>query len=1080
MTRYLYIQPANKRDTVVLQLEGNFWYSEFTPLQKIQIKDVTLLSQFHFNCGDGGFHFELHSVMVHSINNDTSIEVNDREDIYNDIDDTKEAKYDTSIIHLQNCSSLMLLVVDSIFINTFFNVELDKASNITFVNVTMQSDFTMQSKMNTNTSTGMRATGIRVHYPVRDSKHHILIMDSIFEGHNQSLSEEEPNAAIVVKADKSDSEIKVTILNSTFNSNMRGLDFSLKGMSDIRVDGCRFTDHHSIGAGGATRFTATLDTGFGSISNVEDTQILIRNCEYANNSASTNQNMTRKDLYFQTRSAGYGGAIHLFLKAKSPLHHHGLVEIDSCYFENNTAEIQGGTFFFNPDISVLIKDSEVINSFSATKAKLGDLLYASGNMTVENTQMKVVHSGESPVISYQAADPSNGRLEMDLFVLTCPPGHEVYVVDSSSLAAGGGLEVLRISCYACLDGYYSLNSSTMEINDTTITVYNNIECEECPYGAVCDTGILNLGTFWGSLDDDNYVSMYICPEDYCEENADRLIAFDYCSSEREGTLCGRCSEGYSESMFGTECIANEECGMENWHITLIIASYGILYLLFFMFEADAARYIQKLIRKVKTRSRDEIYEEDNIADAGLFQIFMYFIQTSVLLKVTIVINEDKSYDHIHRPQDILPSALVDGVKQVFNFNILALHSKSCLVADLTPTLKVIIKSLFIYYLFFIMFIFYILSGCCCIFKPVNKRPKFGEVTWNSRILATVVSLFLYTYQYIAEDAFILLNCVEVDGQSVMFHEGHIKCFQPWQSAVVVLVCVYVIPFFLVLLFGPKLLEKKLISVAIFFIAFMFPLVLAPYFILLYIRCINTKPIQFAVKNDPKYDTVTTCCGKGEKVADDIVDVMSGPYKNNVMKGICWEGVINFRRLILVVLFTFINDRLIRQMSLAFVCFIILLVHIFTWPFKSAVANVAETVSLSLLLVISGTNLVKASFFYSQAVPRGANYLLIVVYEWIEAICFGILPVVIVFLMSMALAAKTTISCINRGSHKDEPARESTPVSPSSVTPGIEPSIDSSGNDRNWSMQTTPIQHISNVFAVDNKLSLNRSNPTYTE
>ena len=1021
-TRYLYIRAVDKSDYVTVEIEGRIIRDD-NPLQKIQISGVILEPQMTISCSNNDFHLELQSVRI----------LGNRKG---------------NVISLFECASLELIVSESTFADTHIHVEAGETSNLQFINVEM-----------IKISNTDILSGIRAHYPARNGKHILHVSTSIFQSNDQYYNDDEPNAAIVLKADKSDSEVQVTILNSVFIDNSRGLDFSLKGISDIRVDGCNFTEQHSVGSGGATRFTATLSRGLGSIATVKNTQIAITSSVFVNNSAVTNLNMTRTDLYFQTRSAGYGGAIHVFLKAQSALDHYGLVKIDSCYFENNTADIQGGTFFFNPDICVLLKNTEVINSVNTTKAKLGDLMYASSNMTVLNTIMHVIRSDDAPVISYQASDPANAQLKLDNFMLMCPTGHELSVVDTPSLAVGGGLETLRISCLACSPGFYSLNTSGIIIDDISLTITSPVQCDECPYGATCMAGILNRGSFWGIRDDANSVEMSLCPEDYCQQNAYQMISYDNCASDRDGILCGRCRDGYSESMFGAVCVPNEECGTQNWYIAVFMAAYGVAYVLFFMFERDAATYLQKIIIKLKNsrNTGEPAGEEEDFTDSGFFQIFMYFIQTSVLLKVVIVIEEDVLYQYIYRPQDILPEYLIDGIKEMFNFDILALHGKTCLLPDLTPSLKVIIKSLFVLYLFFILLILYILSGFCCVCKPVNKRPVFGDISWNSRIIATIVSLFLYTYQYIAEDAFLLLNCVSVDGDSVLFYEGDIQCFQDWQYAVVILVCVYVIPFFLVLLFGPKLVEKRLISVGILFLGFLFPLFVSLPLILIYFNCIKRQPRPLESEDDPKYNRSVNCCGKKEEVADNIVDVMSGPYKNDVMKGVCWEGVINFRRLILVLLFTFINDKLIRLMSLSLACFIILLIHIFSWPFKMNYANIAETISLSLLLVISGTNLVKAAFFHSQAVPRGVNYVVIVIYEWIETVCLGLLPLVILLLLILAIVVKTTIALTSKSKEDEKHEHDHLHTSGSLDTPPLSflspPRM--MFESSNWSLRSRP-------------------------
>ena len=144
-----------------------------------------------------------------------------------------------------------------------------------------------------------------------------------------------------------------------------------------------------------------------------------------------------------------------------------------------------------------------------------------------------------------------------------------------------------------------------------------------------------------------------------------------------------------------------------------------------------------------------------------------------------------------------------------------------------------------------------------------------------------------------------------------------------------------------------------------------------------------------------------------------MDVITGPYREDVLGGVCWEGVINFRRLVLVLCFTFINDKLLKQMALGLGCLAIVLIHVFCQPFRKRLSNAAETVSLCLLLIIAGSNLVKAVFFHTRTLPRGTSYLVMVVYEWVESTCVGILPLIIIVFSVFALLCKGVMAVTSK-------------------------------------------------------------------
>ena len=588
----------------------------------------------------------------------------------------------------------------------------------------------------------------------------------------------------------------------------------------------------------------------------------------------------------------------------------------------------------------------------------------------------------------------------------------------------------QIFCRACAVEKYSLNKSSVIIHETMATFRDSINCLKCPYGAECESGIWNNAGFWGSQHEAlSSVNMYPCPQDYCEQNTASLVAYDYCADGRTGTLCGRCKDGLSESLFGTDCIPDENCGWQNWTVALMIAVYGVLYVLFFMFEEDYSKLVDYLSGKVQRKSTPAEREGKEMSDAGYFQIFMYYIQTSQLLQVKIIITEDESFAYLHRPEDVLPGYIVEGVSSLFSFDGLAFGKEACLSEGMTPVMKTAWSSAFVLYLFAVLFLFYVLSGfCCCCLAP-KKRPRIGVFSMSERMLTTFVMLFLYTYQEIAENALLLLNCTKVDGISVLFHDGNVTCLQSWQYGVIVMVRVFVLPFFTILLFGPRLLEVGRISLLFFLLSFIFPLVLAVPMIIYFVELYRGKTPTISEQTRHRRADKTICCGeKDAKLTETLVDVITGSYRTDILGGVCWEGVINFRRMVLVLLFTFVNDVLLKQIFLSLGCFLILLVHLRAMPFKQRFSNIFESVSLSMLIVISATNLVKAAFYYTQTIPRGAAYFVMIVFEWIEALALGILPVCIIILLVLSLVVRAGSALAHKGNNDSSHIPKRRPVS----------------------------------------------------
>jgi len=82
----------------------------------------------------------------------------------------------------------------------------------------------------------------------------------------------------------------------------------------------------------------------------------------------------------------------------------------------------------------------------------------------------------------------------------------------------------------------------------------------------------------------------------------------------------------------------------------------------------------------------------------------------------------------------------------------------------------------------------------------------------------------------------------------------------------------------------------------------------------------------------------------------------------------WEGIMIGRRLILVVMNTFVINPMTRLVIMSVLCFLFLLHHSFTQPFRDNIANTAETISLLFIVVLVNVNVFFASFL-SLAVPH---------------------------------------------------------------------------------------------------------------
>ena len=129
------------------------------------------------------------------------------------------------------------------------------------------------------------------------------------------------------------------------------------------------------------------------------------------------------------------------------------------------------------------------------------------------------------------------------------------------------------TCEQCPRRTYSLERGELFNNLTKPVV-----CQACPKGGNCVNGhVTAKPNFWGyRLNQD--VTFLQCPRKYCCDT-DHCEHYNSCHGNRIGTLCGKCPNGMSESLFDTKCEPNKDCVRPvvlAWHNML---SYRLSHLL---------------------------------------------------------------------------------------------------------------------------------------------------------------------------------------------------------------------------------------------------------------------------------------------------------------------------------------------------------------------------------------------------------------------------------------------------------------------------------------------------------------------
>ena len=830
---------------------------------------------------------------------------------------------------------------------------------------------------------------------------------------------------------KTKQQFNVEVVNTSFENNNRAINVELISEADqsiVLIDHCNFTGNIAGGPGGGV----FIDQTYGAVATN------IQHCRFTNNWAvelHNSQNMDTDNLDI-SKITGSGGAVAV---NTVPVQSSSSLMILDSVFTNNTADTYGGTLYIGVSVKCDLKRNVYENidiAGRSARPQFGDIIESRGRMLIVDDVFNVRTAERNvPILSYRSSE-INSFIEVENVSYYCPVGYdEQSVVSSIELnARRKPIETLLLYCVPCVQTQYSLEPTQLTINDLNFTRLSTATCSSCPYGAECDIDVRSKANFWGN-EHNNEIQMYLCPDDYCCQNL-TCINYNECAPNRIGLLCGECDVGYSESLFSTECILNSECTYATtfW---LVVVLYGMVYVVFFVLEDEWQMILNtftewlksivfkltRRLRKVRAASsatakaqedlQSHKLSESNVADtvediagtgddiAGAYvSIFMYYIQIPSLLKVTI----------LYRDQTDVPlEDMLNAIKNIFSFNTFGINYKTCLFQGTKAVFKIWIKSAFIIYLFFILIVIYM------IVKPIarilaNSQLKDSifkhSASVNAKFTCALVSLLLYTYQYFAENGFNMLKCVEVtsEGSSMLFIDAHIKCYQPWQYIVLAFVCIYVIPFAFVLSLGPDLLRRKIIRVRIFIVSLFLPLFSTPY--LLYKFIIER---QFDRRNETKsrgHYEHTKNMQQPHKGGRDLVNrLLAEPYKNTFAWGICWEGVIALRRLVLVILATFIPSLLARHILILCICVLALILQLIIKPFSKFSCNILETASLTILLSISVMNLLKAVYFQAGEVPESTAEQIFTIYDWYEAVMLGVIPLCIIALVVLLILCR---------------------------------------------------------------------------
>ncbi len=635
-------------------------------------------------------------------------------------------------------------------------------------------------------------------------------------------------------------------------------------------------------------------------------------------------------------------------------------------------------------------------------------LFASGNQPVhfygENTFNLVALKGSQTVFTRVPPFYGTGLIIKNLKIL-CPQGYKVNSQrECTNTKKTYICYYINVQCEQCPTKTYTLERGKFIFNKS-----NNIQCQKCPRGGDCNSGLVRAKpNFWGYKTKMKIIFVQ-CPPGYCCDS-EVGITYDSCHGNRSGTLCGQCPEGMSENLFSTpQCVSNKECSLNYFFILGTIAML-VLYLVFFLYRKELVSILEtslfskRLSFSINSRSeqRNNSTTTGNTSStSGMIKIFFYYYQVCNLLRSSV--GSPKKGQFMYDFENV--------ISRVMNMILVNLPSFNCPLRDLRAVPKVVILHSVGYCLLVLLCLLYMINKLFLILRRLGNgddrrtalrfitTTRSGERSGNSkssfpqRVASAFSCISLLMYASSAQLCLSLLHCVPIGDNQVLFLDGNIKCYQTFQYFLLAYMISSILPFCLVPVLGSYLLKFGRIGVKQFCVACIFPLPFCCFWLYLLLtdcRCGNQGTYNTIEESDnavgsQQSNNETQILGSEENentsqsTESAILKVLLGPFRPQQAfmcfpcSHIPWEGFLTFRRLVLIIVLTFVYDIQLKLFLALTLCVAILILHMLVNPFQRKRDNVLESFSLGTHVILCGLTLIKALYYgedysFSESFP----------------------------------------------------------------------------------------------------------------
>ena len=627
-----------------------------------------------------------------------------------------------------------------------------------------------------------------------------------------------------------------------------------------------------------------------------------------------------------------------------------------------------------------LKSMKIATVSDGSQFDKGVFLYSEsgGPLIFKNTSMTSLRFNRS---SYPIVDISSGGfVHMDeKSSMKCNEGealilengtHFQYAEKNKSICVLN-VTVLKYSCKPCHPGHYSLQKGVSE----GLLITSRAECHPCPFGATCiESNIDAKPNFWGYVAPGNpsMLKLIACPENYCPLTSS--IDYSSCQGNRNGTLCGRCADGFTETLLSTECRRSTKCNDYSvWVVTIFLTITLAIYLLI---KPPILRTLGNQILWFKKSDEyqpgegSDINDDGEHSESGFSKITFYFYQAAETLIVGSVEELVGKIPFIH------------FVISVYNFHVQSINQGlGCPFAGLTAVTKELFLSGTVFLTMTNLVLIYVVHHVVNMFMGKGKPSLI-------RYMAVVMEVLLLGYERLAETALKLMHCVSIGSGKWLFIDANVPCMQWWQYLLLAYIAIFLVPFIVVLYWGSFKLYRSSITAGEFVAASMIPLPFVIYWL-----------VKGKLKERGQESS-------GQQVLNtDVSIILHGPFRppTDIDNGtLYWESVLIGRRLVLLAFGAFITDVMLRMVFLSAACLLITLHHVLKNPYRHPMANNAETLSLVTLSLIAIINLAKATTLSFGITTEGPSGAYLKGLEWFEVSALTFLPALMSILIIFAI------------------------------------------------------------------------------